>query len=302
LSTRETLIAGRTVALLAEEAILWSFRWRMAASASPSAPARTARVGLVPLLVLGMSLARRGVLPVASIAICISTTFALSLVTGVLSSRGPQSPAHEVPLIASGALAWGGGFLLAFAAAAHALRRDRAEGIRALFMTRTTSLRGYLTARVGGLALLIALCVAGGTLVCGLVGAAGASRAAALPRMLQATGAGIVFSIAFSAVVAPIAFAALGARSRIGGYLFLIAVVTLPEVVVAMMGSALPEAVADVLSIPSALSALRSALAPGTVDLWRAMRAVVALSFVIAFAMLLVRRDALLVDSPEVDA
>jgi hypothetical protein len=259
-------------------------------------------VGLGSLLVLGMSLARRGVLPVASIVICISTTFALAIVTGVLASRGPESPAHDVPLLASSALAWGGGFLLAFAAAAHALRRDRAEGIRGLFVARTTSLRGYLVARVGGLAVLIALCVAGGTVVCGLVGAAGAGRLASVPRMLQATGAGVVFSLAFSAVVAPLAFAALGARSRLGGYLFLIAVVSLPEVIVGAMGSALPEAVADVLSIPSALVALRTALAPGSVDPWRAMRAVVALTFVVGFAMLLVRRDALLVDRPEVDA
>ncbi|MEA2752532.1 MAG: hypothetical protein QOI41_6675 [Myxococcales bacterium] len=255
--------------------------------------------GMRSLLVLGMSLARRGVLPVASIAICISTTLALSLIAGVLTARGPQSPAHEVPLLASSALAWGGGFLLAFAAAAHALRRDRTEGIRDLFVARTTSLRGYLLARIGGLALLIALCVAGGTLVVGLVGIAGAARASGVPSMLQATGAGIVFSLAFSAVVAPVSFAALGARSRLGGYVFLIAVVTIPEVIVGLMGSSLPESVADVLSIPSALAALRTSLAPGTLDLWRTVRALVALSVVVAFAMFLVRRDTILVDAED---
>ncbi len=259
-------------------------------------------VGRMSLLVLGMSLARRGILPVASLVICISTAIALGLVAAILAARGPQSPAHDVPLIASSALAWGGGFLLAFAAAAHALRRDRAEGVRALFVSRTTSLRGYLFARVGGLALLIALCVAGGTLFCGLAGTAGAARVSGVPRMLHATLAGVAFSVAFSAVVAPVAFAALGARSRIGGYLFLIGVVTVPEIIVALMGSALPEPIADVLSIPGALSALRSALAPGTVDLLRASRALVALAFVIAFAMFLVRRDAILVDEPEVDS
>lgn len=254
------------------------------------------------LLALGITLARRGILPVASIAICVSTTIALALVAALLSSRGPDAPAHDVPILASGALAWGGGFLLAFAAAAHALRRDRAEGIRELFVSRTTSLRGYLLGRVGGLALLIAICVAGGTLLCGLVAVAGAARGAGVPRMLHATAAGIAFSIAFSAVVAPVAFAALGARSRIGGYIFLLAVVMIPEAIVALMGSSLPEAVADVLSIPSALAALRTSLAPGTVDPWRAMRALVALSFVVAFAMFLVRRDAVLVDRPEVDS
>ena len=77
------------------------------------------------------------------------------------------------------------------------------------------------------------------------------------------------------------------------------AVVTIPELIVGLMGASLPGSIADVLSIPSALAALRTSLAPGTVDLWRALRALVALSFVVAFAMFLVRRDTILVDSPE---
>jgi hypothetical protein len=256
----------------------------------------------VPLLLLGISLARRGVLAVASIVICITTALALALVALVLASRGPQSPAHDVPLLASSALAWGGGFLLAFAAAAHALRRDRTDGIRGLFIARTTSLRGYLLGRVAGLAVLIAMLVAGGTLFCGLSAIVAAQSAAAVPRLLHATFAGIVFALAFSAVVAPLAFAVLGARSRIGGYLVLIGVVMLPELIVMSMGSALPDSIADVLSIPSALTALRTSLTPGTVDLFRTARAVVALGLVVALATFFVRRDAILVDQPEVDA
>lgn len=251
------------------------------------------------LLALGVSLARRGILPVAAIVICAVTSVVAAV---VLVSRGAPSSAHQVPLIASSALAWGGGFLLAFASAVHALRRDRTEGVRALFVARTTSLRGYLFARVGGLGLLVAASVAGGTLLVGLVGLAVVVRADGALRMVHATLAGVAFSIAFSAVIAPIAFAALGARSRIGGYLFLIGVVSLPEAIVTLMGSSLPASMADVLSIPSALSALRSGLAPGQVDLWRATRAVAALSLFVAGAMFLVRRDAILVDEPEVDA
>jgi hypothetical protein len=268
---------------------------------APRSPTARRPLGVGTLLVLGMSLARRGIMPVAAIVICVATAIVGALFTMLLASRGHGAPAHDVPLLASSGLAWGGGFLLAFAAAAHALRRDRADGVRELFVSRTTGLAGYLLARVGGLGLLIALCVAGGTLFCGVVGVASAARFASVARMLHATLAGVVFSLAFSAVVAPVAFAALGARSRIGGYLFLIAVVTLPEVIVSLMGSALPESLSDVLSIPSALSALRSAVAPGTVDLARAARASVALSLVVALAMLLVRRDAILVDAPEVD-
>lgn len=266
------------------------------------APFARRPVGPRALLALGISLARRGILPVAAIVVCVVTVLVCALITMLLAWRGPNAPAESVPLIASGALAWGGGFLLAFAAAAHALRRDRRDGIRALFVSRTSSLRGYLFARVGGLAALLALCVAGGTAVVGLVGVASAARAGGVPRMLQATAAGVVYAIAFSVVVAAVAFAALGARSRIGGYLFLIGVVMIPEAVVAMMGSSLPEAVGDVLSIPSALSALRTSLAPETVDLWRSARALVALSLAVAFAMFLVRRDAILVDRPEADA
>ena len=283
----------------------------MTAAASPTsseAPPAEPSSGLarrvrrsLPVLRLGMSLARRGVLPVASIAICIVTALVLSVVAVLLAAKGPQSPAHDVPILASSALAWGGGFLLAFSAAAHALRRDRSEGIRGLFVARTTSLHGYLFGRVGGLALLIALVVAGGTLLCGLAAMGAAARAGAVPRILQATGAGIAFAIAFSAVVAPVAFAALGARSRLGGYLFLITVVSVPELLVMTMGSALPESVSDVMSIPSALSALRSSLAPGTLDVARTARAIVALSLVVAFATFLVRRDAIRIDQPEAD-
>ncbi len=68
------------------------------------------------------------------------------------------------------------------------------------------------------------------------------------------------------------------------------------------LGSSLPSSIADVLSIPSALGALRSSLAPGTVDLYRAARALLALTVFIALATLFVRRDAIRVDLPEADA
>jgi hypothetical protein len=249
-----------------------------------------------------MSLGRRGVLPVLALGISALTAVAGALVAGVLAARGPQAPAEQVPLLASSALAWGGGFLLAFAASVQALRRDRAEGVRALFVARTTTLRGYLLGRVFGLALLVAVCVAGGTLLVGLVGVASAARAAEVLPMLRATFAGVAYALAFSAVVAPVAFAALGARSRIGGYLFLTAVVSLPELLVLGLGASLPPWIAEVLSIPSALSALRAALGPGSFEPLRAARALVALVMAGALAMAFVQRDARRVDEPEVDA
>ena len=250
------------------------------------------------LLALGISLARRGILASVSIGICVLTVAVMALVAAVFATRA-NAPVHDIPLLASSALAWGGGFLLAFAAAARAVRRHRTDGVRALVVARTRSLRGYLVARVGGLAALVAILVAGGTLICGLVAVVAAAKVASVPRTLQATMAAVVFAIAFAAVVAPVAFAALGARSRMGGYVFLLAIVTLPELLVSAMGSSIPASVADVLSIPSALGALRSGLAPGTAEIGRALRALVALLFFIAFAIAFVRRDALRVEQEE---
>lgn len=246
-----------------------------------------------------MSLARRGILATVSIGICVLTIAIVALVGVAFGTRGAKAPVHDIPIVASSALAWGGGFLLAFAAAAHALRRDRTEGVRDLVLARTRSLRGYLVARVGGLAVLLALLVAGGTLICGVVAVIAAAKVASVPRTLQATGAAMVFSIAFAAVVSPVAFAALGARSRMGGYIFLLALVTIPELVVGSLGSSIPDGLADVLSIPSALAALRSALAPGTAEIGRSLRALVAILFFIAFAVAIVRRDAARIELEE---
>ncbi len=245
------------------------------------------------MVLLGVQLAQKGTLPIAAIAICLITTLIASLAAVALVQRG--SSAHELPLLASSALAWGGGFLLAFAAAVHALRRDVADGVRAMFVARTASIRGYLFGRLAGLAVLLAVLVGGGTLLAGLAAAAAAPRIEAVPRILQATAAGFVFAVAFSVVVTVVAFSALGARSRLGGYLLLVAVVTIPELIVNGMGSMLPASIADVLSIPSALAALRTSLAPGTEDLQRGARAAFALAFVVAIAVLLVKREALAV-------
>lgn len=254
------------------------------------------------MLALGMSLARRGVLPVISLGIIALTAVGAIVFAFVLASRSEKAPLHDVPILTSGALAWGGGFLLAFSAALRALRRDRTEGVRALLVARTTSLRGYLVARVFGLALLLALLLGGGTLLAGIASALAASRAAVVAQTLQTTFASVVFSMAFSVVVAPIAFAALGARSRVGGYLFLLSVVVVPEIIVEALSNALPNGLAEVLSVPSALSALRSALGPGPVEVGRAFRAIVALAIFTALAMLLVRRDAIRVEEQEADA
>jgi hypothetical protein len=258
----------------------------------PMTTPATRRAPVVPLLALGATLARRGVLATISIVVGIFTVLIACVIGLALARRGGDAPVHAVPLVASSALAWGAGFLLAFGSAAHALRKDREGGIQHLLVARTTSLRAYVAARVGGLAAVLAAVVAGGTLVVGLVAAAASPQLGDVPRTLHATLAAVVFALAFSAVLAPIAFAALGARSRVGGYFFMLFVVVLPEAIAGILSSALPESITEVLAIPSALGALRSALSPGTTDVLRAIRAVVALGLWSLFASALVRRTA----------
>ena len=152
-----------------------------------SRPNARARVGLAALLGLGAALARRGALAVLSLAVSGLTAVVLAVVAVAFARRGGDAPVDSLPLLTSSAIAWGGGFLLAVSAAAGALRRDRGDGIRDLFVTRTTSLRGYVVARVGGLAAVLAATVGGGTLLVSGVAILAATRTATVLRTTHAT-------------------------------------------------------------------------------------------------------------------
>ena len=249
-----------------------------------------------PLLALGAELARRGVLAKIAVAVAALTTIAASIVAVVLGRRGGTAPIHLIPAVAASALAWGAGFLLAFGSAAHALRRDREDGIQHLLVARTASLRAYVAARVLGLALVLAGVVGGGTLVTGVIAAASTRSFAAALRTAHTTVASLVFALAFALVLAPIALAALGARSRAGGYLFMLAVVVLPEVVAGILAQVLPSSVVELVAVPSALVALRTSLSPGATDLARAAEALVALGLWSVVGSALVHRATRLLD------
>jgi hypothetical protein len=236
---------------------------------------------------------------IASLVISGLTVLTLATIGIILGRRGADAPVHDVPLIASSALAWGGAFLQAFATSSGALRRDRAAGIQQLVLARTLSIRGYVLGRVGGLAVWLLVAVSGGSLVIGLASLLGATQAHAFARTLQATIASAAYGLAFALVVAPVAFAALGSRTRAGGYLALLGIIVLPEVFVAVAGGPsgpLPNEVAELCALPSALAALRSSLAPESVDAWRFLRAFGALAVFAIIATSLVRRDAVVLE------
>lgn len=253
------------------------------------APSRAARRR--SQLALCFRLAARGPLAWLSIAIAVLTLLGAIVVSLAVARRGAHAPLANVPDVASSAFAWGAGVLLAFAAAAHAFRRDRSEGIFDLLVARGGSTRAYAWARVGGLVILLAIVIAGGSAVTGIVATLAAARAGLAASTLQATFASVLYGLAFAVVLAPIALATLGARSRAGGYLWLLVVLVLPELFERWSARVLPDAWRELVSVPAALAALKSSLMPPGIDLARAIRASVVLTIVTVIAMLVVRRE-----------
>lgn len=257
-------------------------------SISPGRSRRRTRA----LVALGVALARRGLLAKLSMGVAGITVVGVAAAAFVVAQKGETAPMETIPAVAAGALAWGAGILLAFASAAHALTRDRTDGIDALLRARGGPQRTYVWARVGGLGVLLAAVVAGGTLLCGGIAVLLAARVGLAGRVLQGTVASVVYALAFSAMMAPLAVAVLGARSRVGGYGWLLMVLVLPEVVAPWTAQMVPASFRDLTSIPAALSAVRGALMPPGIDPAQLLRALLVLTAVTALAMLAVRRAA----------
>ncbi len=206
------------------------------------------------MLALGAWLATRG--PLARAALVVSALGALASVatTIVLLRRGGSGAEHLPPIVAA-AECWVAGTSLAFAAAVHALRRDRQEGVLALARARGIGVMGYARGRLGGLSLVIALAVAAPTLVAAL----GATSAAHASTTVARSSLGaLVYALAFSATIGPVAMAALGARTRAGGYFTLLGVLALPELVSPLTATFLPSGWDELTSIPAAIAAVRA--------------------------------------------
>jgi hypothetical protein len=212
---------------------------------------------------LGFSLANTGFLARASLVIAVLTTLG-AVAFALAMSHEEAPPFASLPGVTASALAWGAGFLFAVAASARAFDRDEKDGIRFLVRTRGLSLGTYTIGRVFGLAITLALIVGIGSAVTGGVCAALAhgSRLA----VGKATLASVVYALAFGILVAPLAAATLGARARGTGYLILIALLIVPELMQDSLDS-LPERWRGLFGIPSAMASLRDSLSPSHVDL-----------------------------------
>jgi hypothetical protein len=248
--------------------------------AAPPADPPPSRVSA--LLSLGVRLAGGGAFAISgyvAAALILVVTIAVALVLG---HRGSDALA-DVPGVAARFLAWGAGVTLAFGASSRAFRRDRDDGIRALLTARGASARRYVTACLGGVALVLALVVGGGTLVVGAValGVAGAGRIALTTRGVVDA---VAYALVFAATFGPFAVATLGARSRGAGYGVFLVLLVLPEVCSRYTDRLLPRSWAGLDSLPGMIAAAGSAVV-SPFDGPRFARAVVALALVTIVAV-----------------
>ncbi len=231
-------------------------------------------------LALGVWLASRGAVARSGVVLAAVGAVAAAAVTAAASGRA----AARMPWFTAEIVAWGAGVTVAFGGALHALRRDRDEGVVALARARGTRAAAYVQGRVGGLAIVVAATAGAPTLAAGIVAA---SLARPTGLALQVTVGALAYVLAFAATIAPVAFAALGARSRVAGYLSLVAVVGLPEILAPWTSQALPRGWSELTSIPAALSAVGGAFASTGAAL-HAARALVGLLAVAAAALVVV--------------
>jgi hypothetical protein len=209
-----------------------------------------------------------------------------SVLASLTIARHDGQNAARVPVLASQGIAWSAGVMLAFGAALRALSRDRQQGILTLVRARGASLEAYIRGRVGGLVLVLAATVGGATLVAAL--AATSAGAASPTTVARAGGAALAYALAFSATMGPIAMASLGGRTRTGGYLTLLAVLVLPELVSPWTSAVLPRDWHELTSIPAALDAVcAGVMGPAGAGV-RAARALAGLGAMVALSLVIV--------------
>ncbi len=241
----------------------------------PSRARSAALVGLGAWLASRGGLARTGV----------GVTGLIGLGATIAALVSSSARVAFLPDLASAAICWGGGVMLAFGASLRALPLDREEGVLALVRARGASAGDYVRSRVLGLVVVLAIAVGGCTAVACLAAIATAHGGASVVR--SSVGA-VVYALVFAATLGPVAMAALGARTRAGGYLSLLAVLVVPELLAGFTGRLLPRGWHELTSIPEALAAVRTAVAHPVLTGAHGARGLAGLLAVIALALLVV--------------
>ena len=237
-------------------------------------------------LALGVWLASRSAL--AKVSLVVAAAGALAATGAAFGMRGAKT-LETLPEIASLGLAWGAGTTLAVGASLQALRHDREQGITALARARGVRKTAYAGGRVAGLVVVLVLAVGGGTLVVGLAATAAAVGDAS--TVTRAAAAAIAYAVAFAMTMGPLAMAALGGSTRGAGYLALMLVLVLPEMLAPWTKELLPPGWRELTSLPAALDAVRAGVRSGGPAIAHAARAALALVAVVTASLMVVRAN-----------
>lgn len=228
-------------------------------------------------------LATRGPLAASGFVLAAIGAAAAIVASVAMARRGGS--AALLPMLTAEGIAWCAGVTLAFGASLRAIDRDREQGVLALVRARGVSAGTYVRGRVGGLVLVLAAVVGGATFVTGL---AATSVGGASWGAVRAWAGALAYAIAFAATLGPVAMASLGTGSRAAGYLTLLSVLVLPELVAPWTSLLLPRGWHELTSIPAALDAIRAGVSAPIDSGARGARAFAALAAVVAVSVVVV--------------
>ncbi len=208
------------------------------------------------------------------------------IVAVALGHNGPGAPIHLVPWIAACATAWGPGVLVALGASKGVFCRDHDEGMVALALPKLRSIRRYVLCRILGLALVLAVLVAGSGGFVGVGALLVAHDAGEVALTMRGIVASVAFALAFSLVIASVTLALAGAHRHRLGLLRVAAVIAGPKLLLDGPLSDSRGVLAKLLPIPSALASVRESLAtsgPMNVGLLLGAAVVLAAYFVLSW-------------------
>jgi hypothetical protein len=208
-----------------------------------------------------------------------------AIVAACILRESTTGGANALIALTSSTIAWSAGMALAFLSGMRAIFRDQEEGVLALVRIRGISTMQYARGRAGGLALLLAAVVGGGTLAASLAIAFVAGRTSS---HLPAIAGALAYALAFSVTMGPLAIATLGGRSRTGGYLCLVLALFVPELLSSWTVAVLPAGWSELTSIPAALAAARAGVSSPLANAAPLLRALTALASIIAVSLMVI--------------
>ncbi|MFO0664605.1 MAG: hypothetical protein U0174_11680 [Polyangiaceae bacterium] len=231
----------------------------MGQSNGTSTPSRAAR-GLTPTLRLLLFRARRtwgfrGATVLGGLGVVLGLVF-LAIVRGARSAS-TEGALSALPSMFAHAVCWGIATLAVFGTEQRAYTRDHEDGIRSLLGARGYG-RHYGFARVVTAVTSTAFISIGCTSVLAVATALAATGTGEAGRTWLAAFSAIVYSACFSVLLGTLGLAVLGGRGRGGGYLGLLTILVLPELLEPLSRRALrlPFGETVPVSLPSILNAV----------------------------------------------